>query len=323
MDALNTTNHPRHLVKVDSLTLEEILRILDGADEFRDPTNGPSLLAGKLVCLMFFQPSTRTRLGFDVAVKRLGGDTTSLDGPKYEQGMGWSEPLEDLLRVVSDYCDVVVVRHPSTIALEHALPYSSAPVINAGSGREHHPTQALIDLYCIRSRMGHLTDLRIGMVGDLAGSRTARSFVQVLAHWAPAELRLMAPPGRSLDDSVTSAFGAGVVVRHPCLVPDDLDVLYVAELPNAPDSPPYDISLRAALGVTPARVTALPEHAIVLCPGPRLDEIDREVDGSHRAAYFAQSRDGLRVRMAVLAHLVKHCTNKAVQYSGRWGTMND
>jgi len=317
MSRLDLSDDLRHLLSVDSMTQEEILAILDGAEEFRNPTNVPSHLAGKLACLMFFQPSTRSRLGFDVAVKRLGGDTTLLDGLKYEQGMGWSESLEDTFRVVSAYCDVLVVRHPSSAALEHALPCSSVPVINAGSGCEHHPTQTLIDLYCIRSRLGRLTDLRIGLVGDLASSRAARSLVQALTNWTPAELRLMAPPGRSLDDGLTSAFGPGVIVRYPRLVPAELDVLYVAALPNAPDRPPYDISLRASLGVTPATVAALPEQAVILCPLPRLDEIDREVDGSHKAVYFAQSREGLRVRMAVLTHILERSSDKLRQNSRR------
>jgi aspartate carbamoyltransferase len=285
-----------------SLTREAILSILDVANEFSDRASVHPVLAGRIACLMFFQSSTRTRLGFDVAVKRLGGSTTALDALKHEDAMGWAESLEDTFHVASDYSDVLVVRHPSSAALEHAVRYSSVPVINAGSGCEHHPTQALIDLYCIRSRLGRLDGLRIGIVGDLARSRAARSLVEALRYWPPAELRLMAPPGRSFEDSFLSGFGGLLVTHHPRLLATGLDVLYVAALPNPPDRAPYDVSLRAALGVTSATVEDLPVHGIILCPLPRLDEIDRDVDRSGKAAYFDQSRDGLRVRMAVLAH---------------------
>lgn len=294
----------RHLFSIDSLSRDEILAILDAAEAYSKAGVGSSDLLGRVVCLMFLQTSLRTSMGFDVAVKRLGGDTTLVRGPKGEHGMGCSESLDDALRVISGYCDAVVVRHPSSAALLHALRYVSVPVINAGTGDDHHPTQALIDLYCIRTRLGRLTDLRIGLVGDLYGSRAARSLIQALVYWPPAEVRLMAPPGRSIDDECISTFGPGIVTSRTTLSADGLDVLYVAGLPNPQHLAPYDISLRAALGVTPGTLEALPKHGIVLCTLPRIDEIDHVVDEDPKAAYFEQSDGGLRVRMAVMANVM-------------------
>jgi aspartate carbamoyltransferase catalytic subunit len=292
----------RHIFDIDSLPQVEIEAILNRAESFKEQQHPADLLSNRIAGLMFFQSSTRTRVGFDVAMKRLGGTSSLITETKYEPGMGWAESLEDTIRVVSAYCDVLIVRHQDTESLRRATMASSVPVINAGSGHEHHPTQALIDLFYIRSHFRRLEGLRIGFVGDLDGSRSTRSLIRAFTHWPPAELRLMAPSGRELPEALSGLFKISVISRADRLDASDLDVLYVSGLPNITGKDPYPESVRATFTVTPERVREMSDNGIVMCPLPRLDEIQPAVDFLPGAAYFSQSADGLFVRMAVLAY---------------------
>jgi len=290
----------RGLLSVDDLTREQIIALLDRAEQLRTTRPYPRSLAGKLVGLFFFQPSTRTRVGFHAAVARLGGDVVEITSPKYQPGMDRPESIEDTVRSVSSYFDILVVRHPSAMAAQEVFKATSAPVINAGTGHESHPTQALIDLFAIRRGLGTLDGLRIGLAGDLLNSRSAKSLLGALRCFRPAELRLMAPPGRGLSEASLDIL-EGVRI-HSCnqLTATGLDVLYMAGCPTGAGADALPSAARAPLELTPGLLDGMRENGIVLCPFPRVDEISRSVDESPQAQYFRQSADGLSVRMAVL-----------------------
>jgi aspartate carbamoyltransferase catalytic subunit len=235
---------------------------------------------------------------------RLGGTAIEVTETKVQPGMSQPESLVDMIHSISSWCDALVLRHPSADEFRAAVEASDAPVINGGSGCEHHPTQALLDLFAIRRRFGRLEDLRIGIVGDLGGSRAARSFVEALAHFALRELRLMSPPGRELPGSVlTGLEGARIEVRHE-LAPADLDVLYMAGLPERVGDARLGGVVRERFRLTRARAEALGRETLVLDPLPRIDEIEPAVDMLPAAGYFDQSRDALFVRCAVLERIL-------------------
>lgn len=297
----------RHFFSIADLRKEEIEGILDRAAQLRSAIPKGTKLAGTVVGLCFFQESTRTRVGFDAAVKRLGGSTVSLTEAREVQRAPGPESLEDTIRAVSGYCDMIVMRHEETRALRAAMRASVAPVINAGSGCEHHPTQALIDLFHIKNRFGQMEGLRIGLVGDLCTSRAARSLLQTMRHWPPAELRLMAPPGREATGEALLHVAKSSVSVYPELIADDLDVLYVAGMPNPESEPCFSREFRTRFTVYQETLETLPTHGIIMCPLPRIDEIAVGVDQSTHATYFEQSDNALWVRMAALLFQYDRC----------------
>lgn len=295
----------RHFFAIGDLEREELVAILDRSEVLRrllPATN--QLPRGTLVGLFFFQSSTRTRLGFRAAVARLGSTSIELDAMRTDSGMSEEEAPFDAFRSVAGYCDLIVLRHRNEEVFRQMLEVSPVPVINGGCGTRHHPTQSLIDLFFIRSRLGRLEDLRIGIAGDLAGSRAARSLVEALRFFRVRELRLMAPADRQLEPA-TLGGNLDEVARHlDNLDVRDLDILYMAGFPPGIGVNRANQSLRFRFRLTRELALQLPTSAPILCPLPRIDEIAADVDNLPQAAYFDQSQLGLFVRTAVLEHFV-------------------
>lgn len=294
--------HPQHLTSISELGREGILAILDRAEAIRAHGVDRARLAGKIVGLLVFEPSTRTRFGFHAAAIRLGASAIELNETKYQPGMSREESLSDTVRCLSGYCDALVLRHPSSAEFQQALEVSNVPIINAGCGQESHPTQTLIDLFAIRRHFGRLEGLRIGLVGDLAGSRSSASLLQALESFAPAEVRLMAPRKRWDHPARELPYPTAEYLDH--LDPRDLDVLYAAGLPAGKASQLLPESIRSSFRVDRRRLAQLPSKSIVLSPLPRIDEIATEIDCCSQAAYFNASDGALFIRMAVLDALL-------------------
>jgi aspartate carbamoyltransferase catalytic subunit len=215
--------------------------------------------------------------------------------------MGFEESLADTVRSVSAYCDCIVMRHSCTGDAMDAVRASVAPVVSGGFGVDHHPTQALIDLYAIKKSLGRLERIRIGVVGRLKYSRSAKSLVQALSFFNSAEVRQMAPEGEALLCLPEASTPCTAVTAIDA---SGLDVLYAAGLPKKNHvMSEMNSEDRERLTITSSVVAALPRHAIVLCPLPRLDEISPDVDDMPCARYFKQSDDGIFVRMAVLDYV--------------------
>src|SRR5665647_2686993 len=185
----------RSLVSIDDFSTEEILRILDLTEEFeKEPTK--KLLEGKVIATLFFEPSTRTRLSFESAISRLGGKIIGFSDSS-SSSVSKGETLNDTIRMVDKYCDLIVIRHPIEGSARYASEISTVPVINAGDGANQHPTQTLLDLYSIRKTQGTLDNLNIFMVGDLKYGRTVHSLLMAMSRWntsfnfvAPEELKM-------------------------------------------------------------------------------------------------------------------------------------
>jgi aspartate carbamoyltransferase catalytic subunit len=296
---------PSHWLSIADIGRPVAGTILDrAADLAEQPTFRPSLTR-KVIGLLFFQPSTRTRVGFEVAARRLGGASVVVEHTKFQPGMDGSESVEDTVRVLAGYCDLLVLRCADVEVLARAAARSRVPVISGGGGRRHHPTQALVDLFAIRSLRGTVDGLRIGVAGDLLNSRTAHSFVEALAWYAPLEVRLMSPPERRIDTAVLQAFDPGRITLCNDFSATNLDVVYMAGMPPGVGDQALPDDVRARFRLTQERMTGLPERSFVLCAMPRTGDIDPEVDEDPRAAYFQQSDWAAYVRMAILEHLLE------------------
>lgn len=293
-----------HLFSIDDLGHSGILEVLNRAEKIRLQPLQDRPFVGKVLGLLILQPSTRTRVGFHSAMARLGGTAIEITDTKLQSGMGMAESFTDTVRSISAYCDALVLRHHSLNEVRAAIAVSDVPVINGGSGWEHHPTQALIDLYAIQRRFARPEGLRIGIAGDLEGSRAARSLVQALVHFSPRELRLMSPEGRELPLSLLDGFCSSLIDQRHELAVEGLDVLYMAGLPEGLGENQLGETVRERFRLTRHRAESLPAEALVLNPLPRIDEIETEVDRLPVAGYFAQSREALFVRCAILQRVL-------------------
>ncbi|MFC7222873.1 aspartate carbamoyltransferase [Halalkalicoccus sp. GCM10025322] len=258
--------------------------------------------AETLLGLLFFEPSTRTRMSFETAIKRLGGDVVDM-GSVESSSVKKGETLADTVRVIEGYADALVLRHPSQGAAKMASEYVDVPVINAGDGAGHHPTQTLLDLYTIRERAG-LDDLTIGIMGDLKYGRTVHSLAQALTRF-DATQHFVSPESLALPPDVRYDLDeAGASVRsHTDLetILPELDMLYVTRIQRErfPDENEYR-AIADAYGIGLETLERAKDDLSIMHPLPRVDEVDPAIDDTDHAAYFEQAHSGIPVRMALL-----------------------
>lgn len=298
----------RSVVSVEDLSQEEILGVLDVAEAHErhsggpDSQPGPEQLRGRVLGLLFFEPSTRTRLSFESAMLRLGGSILGFSDANVSS-FAKGETLADTIRVVAGYCDGIVLRHPREGSARLAAEYSDIPVINGGDGSNQHPTQTLLDLYTIRKATGRLDGLRVGFMGDLRYGRTVHSLAKALLHF-DSTMHLIAPQSLRLPDGLRSqlelAGKLGSEVDTLEQAPD-LDVLYVTRIQEERFPDPMEFErVRGAYRVDRKAVERFGPELKIMHPLPRVNEIAPEVDALPGAIYFQQTRNGVAVRMALL-----------------------
>jgi aspartate carbamoyltransferase catalytic subunit len=294
----------RDIVSIRDLSRGDIDHILDMADVMEPlARKGSDMLRGRIMATLFFEASTRTRLSFESAMARLGGTTLGFaetKGTSVEKG----ENLADTVRVVENYADVLVIRHPLEGASRMAAEFSKVPVINAGSGAEEHPTQALLDLYTMRKELGKIDGLNIGLVGDLRYGRTVHSLAYALSQYkvnlfliSPETLRMR----REVLEEVSKRIGAK---ETPSLSQHlrELDVIYMTRVQKErfADLAEYE-KVKGSYRLTGDDLAKAKKSSIVMHPLPRLDEVDPDVDSTPHAKYFPQVGYGVVLRMALLA----------------------
>ena len=298
-----------HLISAAQLSRSDVEAVLDRAGDVADDLGAsrdscPGLVLG----LCFFEPSTRTKMSFDAAAKRLGGSTIDM-GSVESSSVTKGESLADTVRVIEGYADAIVLRHPSEGAAKLASEFVGVPVINAGDGAGQHPSQTLLDLYTIREEHG-LDDLTVGIMGDLKYGRTVHSLASALANFEVSQ-HFISPESLRLPRSVRfDLHEAGAQVReHTDLEPvlSELDVLYVTRIQRErfPDETEY----RAVAGeyqIDAETLAAGPDDLTVMHPLPRVDEIAPDVDETDHASYFQQAHNGVPVRMALLEMLLEN-----------------
>jgi aspartate carbamoyltransferase catalytic subunit len=257
------------------------------------------LLDGRIVCTAFFEPSTRTRLSFETAVLRLGGQVIGFsDVGSTSTTKG--ETLEDTTRILAAYADALVLRHPERGSAARAAAVSGVPVINAGDGDGEHPTQTLLDLYTIRKSFGRIEGITVAVVGDLRHGRTIHSLVPAL-HRLGA--RVIAVPAPGLD---LPASGIAVDTMDLDAAAKAADVLYVTRVQKERFlDPAHFKAVKSSFLVDRKLLQRTGSKATILHPLPRVDEVATDVDSLPAAKYFDQARNGVPVRMAVLATLLE------------------
>jgi aspartate carbamoyltransferase catalytic subunit len=304
--AVHQSGSVMDLISIKDLSLAQINLILETAARFK--TQSPKhLLDDKIIANCFFEPSTRTRLSFETAALRMGAKVigfSSAESLSIQKG----ETLSDTIRIVSDYADLLVMRHPKEGAARLAANISDKPVINAGDGANQHPSQALVDLFTIKECQQRLDGLAIALVGDLKYGRTIHSFIQACVLF-DVRLFLVAPDSLTLPPSLCDNLKKqGVRFSfHQSLeeVIAKVDILYMTRIQQERFSgAEYQHSQHQYI-VTPAMLTAAKANLKILHPLPRVNEIDFGVDSTPYAHYFQQAANGICVRQAILAMLLK------------------
>ena len=296
-----------HIISAKQLSRADIEAVLDRAAEFAaDPSAWGDRHEDALLGLLFFEPSTRTKMSFTAAIKRLGGDVVDM-GTVESSSVEKGESLADTARVVEGYADTLVLRHPSEGSAKMASEFVDVPLINGGDGAGQHPTQTLLDLYTIRESSG-FDDLTIGIMGDLKYGRTVHSLAHALTN-VDARQHFISPESLELPRSVRyDLHETGASTReHTDLmaVLPELDVLYVTRIQRErfPDESEY----RAVAGeyqIDADTLAAAGDDLTVMHPLPRVDEIAHDVDATDHARYFQQAHNGVPVRMALLDFLL-------------------
>lgn len=299
----------KHVVESQQFDLAALDYIFQVAREMEDIVPGSAAsrqLQGLIMSTLFYEPSTRTRLSFESAFARLGGTVVSTESAGEYSSAAKGETLEDTIRTVEGYADVIVLRHFQAGSAKRAASVASVPIINAGDGPGQHPSQALLDVYTIQREIGRLDNFCIGMVGDLANGRTVRSLAYVLAMYPNVKMYFVAPDVvRMKDDIKAYLTGEGVdwqEVDDLNAVAPQLDVLYQTRIQKErfQDRPEDYEAAKGKYIVNPSVLGLMRPSAVVMHPLPRVDEITPDCDSDPRSAYFRQAKNGLYVRMALL-----------------------
>ena len=297
----------KHILHGNQFSTEDLDNIMRVADEFeKGLENGQTydLMKGKVLAALFFEPSTRTRLSFESAMLWLGGGVISVaSGATSSASKG--ESIGDTALTVSQYADVIVMRHPQTGSASEAAEVATVPVINAGDGAGQHPTQALLDVYTIKKEIGKFDGIKVTLVGDLKYGRTVHALVELLSLYSVG-LRLVSPASLKMPADIISNLkekGIEVIETEDLVeVAADSDLMYVTRIQKErfSDIKEYE-KLKGSYVIDKTLLGKAKEGVVIMHPLPRVDEIATEVDSYKGAAYFRQVRNGVYVRMALLA----------------------
>src|SRR3989344_1908969 len=293
-----------HLVSTAQIHQEDIRVLFDEAARMEEvlQQGGDDRCHGKILASLFYEPSTRTRLSFEAAMRRLGGSVVSAEGIRFSS-LYKGESIEDTIRVASQYADIICMRHPDIGSAERAASVSSIPFVNAGDGPGDHPTQGLLDLYTISKERGGIEGLHIAIAGDLLFGRTVHSVSQLVALYEGVHFTFISPPELKMPRKYLTAFaerGVAYMETEDLEAGFGADVLYMTRIQKErfEDLGEYE-RLKGAYTLTKKHLKG--RGVTVMHPLPRVDEIAKDVEDLPNAAYFRQVRNGLVIRMALLS----------------------
>ena len=308
-----STTQLKHIISTsqfDRKTLEKLFTLADGMEKLHKPRKTSRLLAGKIMAAIFYEPSTRTRLSFETAMLKLGGQVISTENAAEFSSAFKGESIEDTVRMAGLYADVIVLRHPTIGTIARAAKVAQVPIINAGDGAGEHPTQALLDILTLRKECKKIDGLTIGMVGDIKYSRVLRSLIKFLGLYKNITIHLANPPELPMTDDDRAFLERKKIPysEHTSIEPfiESVDVLYVTRVQKErfKSKAQYE-KLKSAFVITGDIANRMKKGAIIMHALPRITEITPEVDSNPRAAYFRQAQNGLYARMALLHMLLK------------------
>jgi aspartate carbamoyltransferase catalytic subunit len=298
----------RHIVESQQFSREDLDELFIRADEMEQLVKRQGVtdvLSDKIMAVLFYQPSTRTRLSFETAMSRLGGHYISTENAMEFSSHAKGESLEDTIQTVASYADVIVLRYHKEGGAKRAARVSPVPVINAGDGPGQHPTQSLLDLYTIRREFNHFDGLNFALVGDLKNGRTVHSLAYMLAKYSIGKIYLVAPESVSMPEGLIQYLKKYNIDHVQCCdladVAPQVDVIYSTRLQKEYFGDP--VEYEAAQGkyiLSEDILHSMKQDAIILHPLPRNEEIPYVIDQDPRARYFPQVRNGLYMRMALL-----------------------
>ncbi len=301
----------KHIVESQQFDRDSLDILFRTADRLEKERGKP--LEGKLLASLFYEPSTRTRFSFESAMLRLGGNVLTTENAREFSSASKGETLEDTIRIVNHYADVIVLRHYEKGASERASAVSDVPVINAGDGAGQHPTQALLDLYTIERELGRIDAVHVAFVGDLKNGRTVRSLAYLLGKYRDIRVSFVSPENLLIGEDIKEYFSRHNVTFDELNGWDGMlptaDVIYQTRIQKERfgSEEEYEKS-RGRFILTPQEVEKMKPGAIIMHPLPRVDEIDPRVDSLPQAAYFKQAGYGVLVRMALLSILLSPST---------------
>lgn len=297
--------YKKHIISIPELSRAELELIVKTAGQLKAEPN-PDLIKNKVVASCFFEPSTRTRLSFETAIQRIGGDVIGFDDGGNTSLAKKGETLADSVQVISNYVDAFVMRHPQEGAARLASEFSNGvPVINAGDGANQHPTQTLLDLFTISETQGRLDELNVAFVGDLKYGRTVHSLTQALAKFNNIRFFFVAPDALAMPEYILEELDeAGIaysVYNDMDSVIPELDILYMTRVQKERFDASEYVHIKSAYILTAAMLENARDNLKVLHPLPRVDEITTDVDKTPYAYYFQQAGNGVYAREALLA----------------------
>ncbi|MEN6594372.1 MAG: aspartate carbamoyltransferase [Clostridiaceae bacterium] len=299
----------KSLIAPSDLSLDEIEELLSLAERIiQNPERYAAVCRGKILASLFYEPSTRTKFSFDAAMLRLGGSTLGFSDPN-TSSTAKGETIADSARTVGKYADLIVVRHPKEGTARLMSRYADCPVINAGDGGHHHPTQTLTDLLTIRHYKGAFDGLTVGVCGDLKFGRTIHSLTTCLARFENVRFLFISPEELSMPAFVKEELDANHVPYEETTSLENcigrLDVLYMSRVQRERFiSEEEYLRLKDYFVLTQEKMALAKADTIVMHPLPRINEISTEIDGDPRAVYFDQVKFGMYVRMALIMKLL-------------------
>lgn len=297
----------KHLVSINQLSADEIIRLLDRAALFEQNPNR-RLLEGRVIATLFFEPSTRTRLSFETAVNRLGGRIIGFsDASTSSSAKG--ESLKDTISMVGNYADAIVMRHYLEGAALYASELGRAPIVNAGDGANQHPSQTLLDLYAIRKTQGSLYDQTIALVGDLKYGRTVHSLIVGMSHFRPRFIFVSPPELRMPEECKDFCREHGIpFVETEEFSPEviqSIDILYMTRVQRERFIDPEEYErVKNVYVLTASMLQGCRENLRILHPLPRVGEIAQDVDDTPWAYFVEQAQGGLYVRQSILCEVL-------------------
>ena len=299
--------NPKSLISITDFTKEEYLKIMRLAEDFEANPN-QKLLQGKVIATLFFEPSTRTRLSFETAINRLGGKIIGFSDSS-SSSVSKGETLHDTIRMVSNYADMIIMRHPMEGSARYASEVSGVPVINAGDGANQHPSQTLLDMYSIIKTQGSLDNVNLFLVGDLKYGRTVHSLLMAMLQFDNPIFNFIAPPELAMPNEYKIHLTSKGIRYYEHAEFTDIinaaDIIYMTRVQKERFIDPVEYEkVKNVYILRNEMLKTTKENMRILHPLPRINEIHTDVDSNPKAYYFTQAKNGVFTRMAIIAHLL-------------------